>query len=1321
MKRNFTKMMAALALLVFMMPSLVAWGQTRENYQGTFTRISSADDFVTGYYVVTPSQSASTTNKALGNAVDGNKRITGVEVTLSNNQIVNPVNTVVYYIEVNTNDDATTCSFKNVSTGKYMYQASTTSGKGMGFSDNLINITLAGYNSESPKGFKFTLNGTSNNFLKWNNGSSWYANYANDYTTAMAPVELFKLESTPSTDPFLSVNSSSIDFGSVATNPATPYEESFEVSFANLTQDLTVSVGSGLTGVEVSPNVISKTATSPQTITVSYNPTAVGEMSGDITVSNTTDNVNATVAVTGSAYDPDDIVYYSKVATAPSNWASEYIFTAYSSNKYTALTGVSNQLGTCADIEVVEEQIAANSTIQSYEVTVEQTTNGFSLHMAGGYLYSINDNKLCIAEEFTESICEWTLEINNGLVTITNVETSRAIKYNSSNPRFACYTSGQTALTLFKKVNANQVSTPTFNPAAGTYTQAQSVELNCATEGATIQYKTTENGDWQTYSDALTISETTTVWAKATKEGMDDSDEVSATYTINLPLSTIPAIFNAATSAGSNVNVTFGNWVVSGVSGSNVYVTDNNGNGFIVYKSGHGFVVNNKLSGTVYETPLKLYNGSAEFTNLTSSTEGLTVSTDGEITVITNMTIAELGGLNTGAVITLSDLTYNGTNLSDGTNTIKPYNSLYSGMSFTTGKTYNVTGVYLQFGDTKEILPRSADDIEELAITTPVINASNIEIAYDATGGEIEIEISNPTGATLTATTDSEWLSVGTVSNTAVAFSCSANEGNADRTATVTLSYDGAADKTVTVTQKHFVADYATLPFAFDGGRADIQNTPGLTQEHLGTDYSASPKLKFNNDKNTISTLVLKINERPGTLSFDIKGNSFSGGTFKVQTSEDGTTYTDLKTYTELGDTQNEEFFNLGENVHYIKWIYTTKSSGNVALGNIKLDKFGGLTINGYGTSTNGGYYLIASPVNVENPSATVAGMTTGDFDLYYFDQTQGEEWRNYRANTFSLDRGKGYLYANKNTVTLVFTDEPVTGTTMNVGLVYDADTDMKGYNLIGNPFTQKAYIGRDFYVMNAGGTEIEAANRNYIKPMEGVFVIAADANDNSVTFSTTAPSGKGESIALNLSRANRGGVSTGSTTAIDRAIVRFDEGQQLPKFQLFENSTKLYIPQGNNDFAVVRSAAEGEMPVNFRAAENGTYTINVDVENMEMDYLHLIDNMTGADVDLLATPSYTFEATTRDYASRFKLVFSANEPDGPSTGSGSFAYFNGSEWQISNMGEATLQVIDVTGRIVKNETISGNASISINEVPGVYVMRLVNGENVKTQKIVVK
>jgi hypothetical protein len=113
---------------------------------------------------------------------------------------------------------------------------------------------------------------------------------------------------------------------------------------------------------------------------------------------------------------------------------------------------------------------------------------------------------------------------------------------------------------------------------------------------------------------------------------------------------------------------------------------------------------------------------------------------------------------------------------------------------------------------------------------------------------------------------------------------------------------------------------------------------------------------------------------------------------------------------------------------------------------------------------------------------------------------------------------------------------------------------------------------------------------------------------------------------------------------------------------------------------------------------------------------------MTGADIDLLATPSYSFSAKTSDYASRFRLVFSANDENGASTGSATFAYYNGSEWVINNMGDATLQVVDVMGRVLSSETVSGNATLSTSNLSaGVYVMRLINGENVMTQKIVVR
>ena len=242
----------------------------------------------------------------------------------------------------------------------------------------------------------------------------------------------------------------------------------------------------------------------------------------------------------------------------------------------------------------------------------------------------------------------------------------------------------------------------------------------------------------------------------------------------------------------------------------------------------------------------------------------------------------------------------------------------------------------------KEGMANSAVASATYTMNIPSIDAEDVDLTYNTTAGSIDFTITNPAEGTLTATITEggDWLTLGTISDNAVAFTCSANEGSEDRTAIVKLTYtydtNKTVDKEVTITQAYF--DFAELPFAFNGGRADIEGTKGLTQYGLGGDYSNNaPKLKFDNADDWV---ILTINEIPGTLTFDIKGNGFSGGTFTVQTSADGVTYTDLKTYTSFeSNTQSEKFDNLSADVRYIKWIYTEKSSGNVGLGNISLGK----------------------------------------------------------------------------------------------------------------------------------------------------------------------------------------------------------------------------------------------------------------------------------------------------------------------------------------------------------------------------------------------
>ena len=361
----------------------------------------------------------------------------------------------------------------------------------------------------------------------------------------------------------------------------------------------------------------------------------------------------------------------------------------------------------------------------------------------------------------------------------------------------------------------------------------------------------------------------------------------------------------------------------------------------------------------------------------------------------------------------------------------------------------------------------------------------------------------------------------------------------------------------------------------------------------------------------------------------------------------------------------------------------------------------------GYGTG-EGNWYLIASPIDGIAP-ADVTNMIADpeeDYDLFIFQQVDYQEWRNYKFDMFVLEAGKGYLYANKEDVTLTFFGVPYNGDG-DVVLEKVDNAIWSGWNLVGNPFAETVYIGdRDFYIMNFAGDEIIKSTSPSIEPMEGVFVIAENDGE-MLTFNTEGPA-KSAMLSLNLSQGRN---------IVDCAAVRFGVGRSLPKLQLNPNHTKVYFTMDDEDYAVVRSEGMGEIPVSFKAESNGSYTLSFAAEEVSFNYLHLIDNMTGADVDLLATPSYTFNAKTTDYASRFKLVFAT----GNNSNDDNFAFMSNGNLVINNEGKATVQVIDVNGRILSSESINGSASINIDAAAGVYMIRLINGNDVKVQKMVVR
>lgn len=365
-------------------------------------------------------------------------------------------------------------------------------------------------------------------------------------------------------------------------------------------------------------------------------------------------------------------------------------------------------------------------------------------------------------------------------------------------------------------------------------------------------------------------------------------------------------------------------------------------------------------------------------------------------------------------------------------------------------------------------------------------------------------------------------------------------------------------------------------------------------------------------------------------------------------------------------------------------------------------------------------WHFIASPIaNDLDPNDVENLITDKDaddntFDLYRYneDNSGGPAWENYLNHTsdFNLSNGQGYLYANMNQQTLAFT---------GAIKAYDDGYEIPAngtWNLVGNPYTFDAYVNRPYYKMNDSGTGIDPVNNNaIIPPCTGIIINTTEVS-GPVVFTKedqTVSTANHGNIQIALSQTN----NSRSVNTIDKAIVDFNEDSELRKFYFGNPEANICIPVGQEEYAIAYASNEAELPLNFKAHKNGEYILTVSA-SQTFNYLHLIDNLTGVDVNLLQTPSYTFKAQADDYESRFRLVFSANSDIDANLGD-DFAFI--SDGQLIVTGEGVLQIFDVLGHQLFTKQAPLTSNLSTLTSAGVYVLRLINGVDIKTQKILVK
>ena len=355
-------------------------------------------------------------------------------------------------------------------------------------------------------------------------------------------------------------------------------------------------------------------------------------------------------------------------------------------------------------------------------------------------------------------------------------------------------------------------------------------------------------------------------------------------------------------------------------------------------------------------------------------------------------------------------------------------------------------------------------------------------------------------------------------------------------------------------------------------------------------------------------------------------------------------------------------------------------------------------------------------------------------------------------SNESTLTPGKGYLLASKEETFLQAYGNLNSG---DISIdVTRQGAHLKGYNLLGNPYQSyldfdafaeenaslwetngtrysNSYILLDEdqkgYVSYTPGTSKGAnAAPRYINMHQGFMILADNAGTASFTNGMRSigqtPDFRGEGQPayplVNLRVADANGNCENLVVEMNRPDcggARKAKGLRMGKGQF-------YAHHEDGDYAIF-FAREGmrQVPLYFETDVDDTFVLTWDTQNGQFYDLRLVDNITGANVDMSQNGQYVFQSSATDYKSRFKLVFDVTglEEDEDGMASDSFAFVNNGLLVVNAEGQ--MDIVDLNGRVVYSSTLTSQQSvIDLNHLShGLYVLKIAGQKSLMTQKIV--
>ena len=416
-------------------------------------------------------------------------------------------------------------------------------------------------------------------------------------------------------------------------------------------------------------------------------------------------------------------------------------------------------------------------------------------------------------------------------------------------------------------------------------------------------------------------------------------------------------------------------------------------------------------------------------------------------------------------------------------------------------------------------------------------------------------------------------------------------------------------------------------------------------------------------------------------------------------------------------------------------------------------------------------WHFLASPISnqVIASSSWVPAGTYGNgtgYDLYVFDEptpcwvyqlntsptSTGENpnWPTVHP-TANFVSGRGYLYSvQASNPTNQFAGNLNNGA-VSYAVTKNSTVDplLIGFNLIGNPYPSsidwKASSGwtRSNLLDSGGGYDMwiwNPATNNYgvynslastgtngissfIAPMQGFFV-RADSNANiNMTNDIRVHTDASNWFKTNKNHENLENIKVKITSQTelgsDEVLLQFgassNQAGAAKLYSTIKTAPSVYLTTEEGELTVrylTDTTNNPIVPLAFKPGSDGNYTVSIDFDTANYDFLELEDTKTKNKHDLKDNPTYDFNATVEDPFDRFLLHF--EEIPIEDNNLPFLIYYNGNEivFDLSLIPDDTaIKIFDTLGRKIMEKKIRGKTIhyLPFNNKNQVFIVKAVS------------